>query len=511
MPPPRYLGAPAHPRPARLTETESRARAALIEAEIRRRRWLADPVLWAEERLGTALWSKQREIVRAVRDHKRVAVRSANSCGKSFTAATLSLWWVDTHPPGSAMVITTAPTFQQVQSILWHEIGRAHAQGGLPGRVNQTNWWLRMPAGNEEQVAVGYKPSDDNTTAFQGRHRQYVLVILDEACGLSESIFVGADTVTTGDDCKLLAIGNPDFPLTAFGECFKPGSAWHKIGISAFDTPNFTGEEVSKELRSVLVSREWAEDKLNRWGADNPLYKAKVLGEFPEHATDGLIPWPWIERAQKADLSSETSPRELGVDVGAGVNKTMIALRVGGHVRVLPETTTLDHDTMRTAGAVKQAMRDHYVTAAKIDYIGVGQGLVDRLKEQNDQSIGQIVGVKVSQRALTENDQAAFHNLRAQGYWQLRELFREGRIDIDPNDTDLAAQLVDLKYKRTSGGKLLMESKDDMKRRGKDSPDRADAVMLAMLDLSAGEEPVFTECVWGSGRLGARGLAAQRR
>lgn len=454
-----------------------------IDAELGRR----DPVWWVDDRLGEHVWSKQQQILESVRDNRRTAVRSCHSAGKSFIASRLAAWWIECHPPGEAFVVTTAPTGRQVRAILWREIGRAHARGSLSGRTNQTEWWLGMREGNEEIVAFGQKPADMDPSAFQGIHQRYVLVIFDEACGMPAALWEAADTLISNEDSRFLAIGNPDDPVSEFAEVCKPGSGWNVIGIDAFETPNFTGEEIPDKLRHVLIGKTWVEEKRRKWGEDNPLYIAKIRGQFPEVTSDGLIPVRWVKEAQERELSAG-DPVELGVDVGGGGDRSVIAIRRGAVVRI--HRRDQNPDTMQTCGNVVATIREAGASVAKVDEIGIGRGVVDRAKEQDHP----VVGVNVGQAA---SDSEAFANLRAEGYWGLRERFQAGEIDLDPEDEDLAAQLVDLKYKRTSSGKIQIESKDDIRRRGKPSPDDADAVMLAF--IRPPEPPKKqTRATWGS-------------
>ena len=124
---------------------------ALLQARLRRRTadrlagYTDDPVGFIEEALGHTLWSKQRAIAEAVRNHRHVAVPSCHDSGKSFIAARIAAWWLASRPVGEAFVVTTAPTLTQVRAILWREIARAHRAGRLPGRLNQTEWY--MPVG----------------------------------------------------------------------------------------------------------------------------------------------------------------------------------------------------------------------------------------------------------------------------------------------------------------------------------------------------------------------------
>lgn len=455
------------------------------ELDLDREIWRHDPVLWVGERLNETLWSKQRAILNSVRDHRRTAVQSAHGIGKSWTAARVVAWWLDVHPPGQARVITSAPTGDQVKAILWNEIGRAHSSGKLPGRLNQTEWWMPLPDGREELVAFGRKPAEHNPTAFQGIHERYVLVVFDEAAGIPGVLWEAADSLISNDDSRFLSIGNPDDPLSEFAAVCKPGSGVNVIRVSAFDTPNFTGETIPDHMRHRLVGPVWVEEKRRKWGETNPLYIAKVLGEFPENTTDGLIPMQWIKAAQERSLPASL-PIELGTDVGGGGDRSVTACRRGPHVRIIRRDQ--NPDTMQTAGNLIADIRDTSATVAKVDEIGIGRGLVDRLKEQKKP----VIGINVGQQA---RDSEAYANLRAEGYWGLRERFQEGSIDIDPADEDLAAQLVDIKYKRTSSGRIQIESKDEMKRRGKPSPDDADAVMLAF--LQAKPDVIKVRVSWG--------------
>ena len=239
-------------------------------------RYLDDPVGFICGPLSEELWSKQREIAEAVRDHRHVAVRSAHDTGKSFIAARIAAWWLSVHEPGEAFVVTTAPTFAQVRAILWREIHRAHLRGHLPGRVNQTEWWI-----DGEIVAYGRKPADYDDHAFQGIHARYVLVILDEACGIPRSLWTAVETLATNEHSRVLAIGNPDSPLSQFRRVCEDGSGWHVIHVDGLASPNFSDEPVSDSLRELLLSRTWVEERRDDWGEDSALWSSKVRGRFP--------------------------------------------------------------------------------------------------------------------------------------------------------------------------------------------------------------------------------------
>ncbi|MEU4224292.1 hypothetical protein AB0F17_08365 [Nonomuraea sp. NPDC026600] len=431
-----------------------------------------DPEGWARARLGVHLWSKQREISGSVVANRRTAVKSCHNAGKSWTAGMLGSWWIDVHPPGEAFVVSTAPSYPQVHAILWEEIRKtaklAAAMGEpLPGRVLQSDEW-KLDDGT--LVGWGRKPADTDQHGFQGIHRRYVLVLLDEACGIPEQLWTAVEAITTGADCRILAIGNPDDPNTEFGNVCKPGSGWNVIGVAAFDTPNFTDEPFPERLRPLMLSPEWVEDKKRRWGETSPRYVSKVLGEFPEVGDDTLISPRWIEAAQQRTL--QPGPvNVLGVDVARfGSDRSILCLARGPLARIIGDYSHAR--TTETTGKVIAAKREHQVHEIRVDGVGVGSGVVDELLEAGHD----VLDMQSGAGAI---DREHYVNARAEWWWGLRERFEAGDIDLDPVDDELAAQLGTLKYKFTARGQVLIESKDDMKKRGLPSPDRADAVMLA--------------------------------
>lgn len=444
-------------------------------------KYLKDPELWAQERLGAHLWSKQRDIFDSVVKHRRTAVKSCHGAGKSWSAGALAAWWIDTHPVGEAIVVSTAPTYKQVHAVLWEEVRRNHRTGNLPGTVLQTDEWKI----GDVLVGMGRKPADHDAHGFQGIHRRYVLAILDEACGIPDALWTAVEAITTNADCRILAIGNPDDPATEFGKVCTPGSGWNVLQISSFDTPNLSGEPVPEHMRHLLPDPQWVEDARRRWGEESPAYTSKVLGEFPEITVDTLIPQRYIVAAQnrETDLTQTTTPPVMGVDVARfGTDRTVITLARGPHVRVIESRAK--QSTTETTGRVVHHQGKIGADQIRVDGVGVGGGVVDQLTEQGHPVLDMQAGGAAT-------DPQIYKNARAEWYWCLRTLFEQGAIDIDPADDDLAAQLAALRYNYTSRGQVVIESKDDMRKRGMPSPDRADAVMLAMAKVNLPDHNVY--------------------
>ena len=201
-------------------------------------------------------------------------------------------------------------------------------------------------------------------------------------------------------------------------------------------------------------------------------------GEFPDQGDDTLVAVSDIDAAVAMDdWQADGGPRVMAVDVARfGADSSCIAYRDGNRIERLEVIHQLD--TMAVTGRVVNGAANYGAERIYVDDVGVGAGVVDRLKEQGLPVVGLNVGRPAGDRRL-------FANLRAEGYWELRRLLRDGGLRL-PNDLRLIGELSDLKYQYNSDGRILMESKEDMKARGGSSPDVADAVMLSVLGPMTG-------------------------
>lgn len=435
-----------------------------------------DPVAWVRQRCQEFVWSKQAEVMASVVNHRRTAVKSCHGVGKSHLASRVAAWWLDVHPPGTAFVVTTAPTYAQVRAILWRYIRQVHRANQLPGKVLTTEWQM-----DGEIVAFGRKPADHDEAAFQGIHARHVLVIIDEACGIPEQLWIAADALTTNDGCRILAIGNPDNPASYFKTvCDNPG--WNVIRISAFDSPNFTGEDVPAELREVLISRAWAEEKAAEWGTDNPIYISKILGDFAEQAPNAVVRLADVITCRlPLDIPytpEQLAPVELGVDVGGGGDLTAIRERRG---MVAGREWTSRSDRPETlAPLVIRAIVETGATSVKVDSIGIGWGLCGELRNRRREHGAAIHAVNVAEKS---SQPERYRNLRAQIWWEIgRKLSADRAWDLSTMDNAdrTVAELLEPLWELDISGRIQIEAKDDIrKRNGGRSPDHADALQLA--------------------------------
>lgn len=453
-----------------------------------------DPVLWAEEVLGAELYSRQKEMLRSLALNKRTAVKSAHSTGKSYTMGIAACWWVSTRGANS-LVVSTAPTYNQVHNILWEEVRKHYVEHGLLGKITQDDQW-KIPVegvddkGNpriiEKQVAFGRRPADMDFSAFQGLHRpDGVLFLIDEAVGCPEMIFTAAEVNTTADNCRILAIANPDDYQSAFGKIFKRNDpTWNKLTISVHDTPNFTGEKVSEKLASLLPQPSWVEDMKVQWGEDSSRFKSKILAEFPDESDSMFFTQTTIDKAIDCDIPDNLdSVCVLGVDIARmGEDYNSIYINRGGRLRLHSSWNKVP--LTDTASRIHRAALDCGASEVRIDGSGIGAGVIDILVNDSSYNFSpyRVVAMIGSGRSP---DTLRWLNARALYYDQLREQMANGVLDIDYQDEKLLDEMLMIKYKFSPKGGIQIESKDDMRSRGVKSPDNLDAAVYAAANISA--------------------------
>jgi hypothetical protein len=486
--------------------------------------YVDDPTAWAESN-GIHFWSKQREIAESVVKNRYTAVKSSHDGGKSFACAAIGCWWLDVHTVGEAFLVSTAPTGPQVSAILWREIERLHRKCQLSGKISvggSPEWKV-----DKELIGYGRKPSDYDETGFQGIHARFPLVVVDEAGGIPRQLWNAIDALATNDNARVVAIGNPDDATSHFRTICEPDSGWNVIRLDGLLTPNFTEpavkaisgetgcgdlyqfmldngipfstEEIPDRLREDLLSVRWVAERMHRWGIrkltteeqeeagtaarwkTSALWDAKVRGEFSEQTTEGVIPIAWIRAAQERWVEQAgTDPlgrRMFCCDVARfGTDETAILQRQG-HVVQRVESYG-QQDTMTTANQLHELLH-HPRSFAVVDVIGIGAGVVDRLSE-----LGNEVIPFNSSHATTMVDRSGtftFPNVRSAAWWKLREALDttfQPTLCIPPGD-DLEADLAAPRWRLLSGGKILVEPKEETIKRLGRSPDLGDTVVMS--------------------------------
>ena len=418
-----------------------------------------EPEVFFRHILGANPYGKQVEMLNAVRDHNRVAILGCNSSGKDWAAGRLLLWWLSTRWPAKALVY--GPTHRQVDQIVWREARDAYASARIPLGGQMFPKAPRIDY-DDQHFALGF--STDAPLAIQGFHSPHLLVLITEAHSV-EQVYV--DAIRRLNPQKIVMTGNP---LSVDGEFHaawhESSDLWHTVQISAFDTP-------LDDPRPGMVTREIIEERRLEWGDDSLLYKASILGEWPTEGLEGQL--VTLADAREAVERTHEPDREtiLGCDVARfGGDASVIYARRGPVARQVYRKTGVS--TMGLVAAIQDAIESCApVSEVIVDSVGVGGGVVDRLRELDlgDIRVSAFVG------GSQARDKKKFFNAISEVWWGMAEAFRKGNIDIE-DDKRLIAQITSRTYHVQSDRAIRLESKDDIKKRGGRSPDEADALAL---------------------------------
>lgn len=416
-----------------------------------------EPVWFVNNVLHRKTWHKEEEILNAVNQYAEVSVRSCNGSGKTYTAGGMVHWWLMAYE--DSVVITTAPTFRQVKELLWREVKSAVYPGMYP---SNTVLDTKIDIG-PKWFALGI--SSDKPDQFQGFHSKHLLVIVDEASGVSEDIFQAIDGL---NPTKLVLLGNPMQNSGRFADSFKQEGV-KKISISALESPNITSPNKEVVINGLIQQRD-IDRIIAKYGEDSDVYRIRVLGEFPKSDTNTIISVDEVAKAIARDVAVLPHwEKKMGVDPARfGDDRSVIIIRQ--MEKVVYKETYSGQDTMQITGHLLRIAKEHFIKAENIniDSIGIGAGIVDRCKEQG----WQVNPVNVAEKA---DDYEHYLNLRAELY---ADKIKNWIKTADLPDDDDYYEMANIRYKFNSKGQIQLESKEDMKKRGLPSPDVADAIAL---------------------------------
>lgn len=431
----------------------------------------------------------------------RTAIKSSNGTSKSHEVSNMVAWGASVFEPGETVSIVTAPSLSQVEKVIFRYLksakDRAHERGyDLPGWINESlSWKYQGPEGNVD-LAFGRKPAAGaEVSTFQGIRSQFgrTYVYFDEAGGLSKNMWTAAEAVLTGQDARLVAIGNPDDVGTEWYRIFtdkKYAEDFNLFSISSFQLPTFTGEIVypddpgmQAQMLKSLTQVSWVDHKKRIWGENDARYLSKVRGEFPKDGGNGFFPQSAIDKTYDRTIEEDASIRPvLGVDIARwGLDESVIADNRGGRVRVAETWAKCDLvDSARKIHAYAQRVNAEEV---RIDSTGVGGGvydMLDRLDEFEDK-LYTLIGWD---NGSSSPDNTQWANLRAYSHDSLRTQMVEEEIDLDYDDDQLREEMQIITFKFNSRGAIQITPKDEMKTEIGGSPDRLDAVIMAAADMS---------------------------
>ncbi|KYN77166.1 terminase B [Clostridium sporogenes] len=438
-----------------------------------------NPVAFAEDMLGFHPDEWQSKVMMDIANSSKVSVRSGQGVGKTGLEASIIIWFLCCRP--FPKVVATAPTMQQLYDVLWAEVAKWLNKSTVKDFLKWTKTKIYM-IGEEERWFATAKTATKPEN-MQGFHEDYMLFIVDEASGVADPIMEAILGTLSGAENKLLMCGNPNKTSGVFYDSHNRDRAHYRIHkVSSLDSPR-----TSKENIQMLK---------DKYHEDSDVYRVRVLGEFPKGELDTFIALEIAELASKNKIIDfDKSVLHIGVDVARfGDDETNISPRIGGKVFKLKSYSK--QDTMVTVGYIVDTYKkymDKYQflkkCKVKIDDTGVGGGVTDRLKEVVKEQSLKIEVIPVNNGESSSDEH--YENKGTECWANLRDILEENFslhlqgetpvIDL-PNDDRLISQLTTRKWKMTSRGKMALERKEDMKKRGLNSPDRADAVVLAFYE-----------------------------
>lgn len=433
------------------------------------RTYYADPVGFVRDMLGVEPLAYQAEFLEALaRGERRISIRSGHGTGKSTASSWAMLWFLLLRFPNK--IVVTAPTSGQLFDALFAELKRWI--GELPVEISSMllvkSDRVELLAAPSEAFISARTSRAETPEALAGVHSDNVMLVVDEASGVPEQVFEAAAGSMSGHSAVTIMLSNPTRSSGTFFESqTRLAGSWWTRRWSCVDSP--------------LVSTEFVDEMRMRYGEESNAFRIRVLGEFPMADDDTIIPFHLIEAATNRDIVlDEGAPVVWGLDVARfGTDKTALAKRQGNVVTEVSRWQGLD--LMQTTGRVK-AEYDGLPSNLRpreimVDVIGMGGGVVDRLRE-----LGLPVrGVNVAESPSMGD---TYVNLRAELWFKVRGWLEQRNAKL-PKDEQLIAELASIRYAFVSSGKMKAESKDDMKRRGLPSPDIADAVCLTLASDAA--------------------------
>tara|TARA_R100000808_G_scaffold19871_1_gene43073 strand:+ start:384 stop:1790 length:1407 start_codon:yes stop_codon:yes gene_type:complete len=427
------------------------------------KRYKDDPVGYCKHVIGMEPLPWQADVMRAIASgERRLSIRSGHGVGKSSCAATLLLWYMTTRYP--CKVVVTAPTAAQLYDALFAETKRRLKE--LPPAINKlfeaTSDRIVLKSSPTEAFCSARTSSRERPESLAGVHSENVLLIVDEASGVPEEVFESAAGSMSGHNATTLLLGNP---VRGNGFFYRTHTElapdWWTQKVSCYDNP--------------LVSDDFIRDMGARYGESSNSFRVRVLGEFPQADEDTLVPLHLIEAALVRDVeASETAPVIWGVDCARyGSDRSALAKR-RGNTLMEPPKTWRDKSTMELCGIIQSEYDSTPIMDRPdeicIDVIGIGAGVVDRCIELDLPARG----INVAESASMGQK---YMRLRDELWYRCREWFEAKDCHI-PDDQTLVAELAAPRFAFTSSGKIKIESKDEMRKRGIRSPDLADAFCL---------------------------------
>lgn len=441
-----------------------------------------NPVVFAREVLLFEPDEWQRTALMDLAENPKVAIKSGQGVGKTGLEAVALLWFLCCYP--YPRIVATAPTKQQLHDVLWSEVSKWMSNSPLLSEILKwTKTYIYMVGNEKRWFAVARTATKPEN--MQGFHEDNMLFIVDEASGVADPIMEAILGTLSGKNNKLLMCGNPTKTSGAFYDAFHADRAMYRYHtVSSVDSKRTNKQNIEALIR--------------KYGRESNVVLVRVFGEFPKQEDDVFIMLSSIEQCGSKiyELPEDKGMPYimLGVDVARfGDDETVIYRNIKGKLKLAAKRH--GQDLMATAGDIvaqyKKVIKEFPEYTGRIyvniDDTGLGGGVTDRLREvKREQKLHRLFVIPINAAEKIDTDtmegkEAAeyYNNLTTHMWAVLRDLLKNRQIEIE-DDADTFAQLSVRKYFMASNGKLELESKKEMKKRGVRSPDRADAAALSV-------------------------------
>ena len=415
-----------------------------------------NPVGYVRDVVGAEPDGWQAETLRDIADGSRIAVASGHGIGKTALISWVIKWFLATRP--DPQVVVTANTSNQLSSKTWRELAKWNARS-LDGKLYaHTATRFSLKGAESTWFASAIPWSEHNSEAFAGTHDKNVLMLFDEASNIAQVIWDVAEGAMTTVGAKWVAFGNPTRNTGGFRECF--GKFRHRWKTRQIDSR-------AAKMCNLAQIQTWIDD----YGEDSDFVRVRVKGEFPRAGSNQFISSEDVDAcvAYRAE-GYEDFPRVMSVDVARyGDDSSVICIKQGR--KVFPLIKYKGLDTMTLSAKVVEGIKEWRPAAVVIDGVGVGAGVVDRVCQ-----LGYAQLVTELNGGSKPVDEVTYFNKRAEIWGLMRDSLHVG-MEI-PDDGDLKDDLVGPEYGFTAKNQIQLEKKEDMKKRGLQSPDCGDALSM---------------------------------
>ena len=481
--------------------------------------WFANPLQFVEEALNAKPTNQQREalevwgklLMAKNRQFEKkhlsteeaefaskvgMSIHSGHTTGKDALASWLIIHFLlTTYYP---KIICTAPTDAQLRSILWSELHKWLRGSILNDLVlHQAEKIFLKEVGSKEWFAIPRTVStnsseDEQAETLAGFNAPYKLVVVDEASGCSDPIFRPLEGGLGGRINVVLMIGNctrshgffHDSHYGSIRDVKTDSAGAFDIGEGAMVKKAVTthrGEWIALRWNaeeSENVNQAHVQRMLRKYGKESNAYRVRVLGLPPTASPDSLVQWDWLLAATQRDLDfTPDDPLAVGIDVARYGDDSTVVTGCRGMVTTCIE----EHHNLSGTGAADWAQAIIHEqqdlvevpVGVGVDIIGVGASVYDQLERYSN--IGMLYPVNVSE---SPSNDTRFDKLRDEILWRVREEFQHGLVKI-PDKAEFMNECNTIKWTIMPSGKIKVESKKDMKKRGLSSPNFLDSYAIA--------------------------------